>query len=401
MIDVQGDLLLPTLYPLANQAVTFGREWMAVHARPTFSEYEVPFYAARLLTAYVSALTIRDATSSYTPASFWHNLSRSDFDALFPRIVGAAPSPMPFESTAPSAEAESASPPVKRVANRKLAGGAIALASAGVLTWLMFGAGQESKRDQRQQALTPATQAAPVVAANASAAPVVSVSAAPAAPASAFHVTVASAGPVVARAYPAASDPVAAKVTNSVAPDVVSAGPLLCRTISSVVRAAPQSSKIAEKGEVKVAAAQSKANEIYPAPSRVATKPLRTTREAGVEQLCRKRRGAGASSNSARAVAYDRLIALRAPQANATRASRVAAVPVVVHQQGKPAAQPASRTMSVAEMYNMLQHSPTLDDNSSLTHAASRGRVQAGDASNAGVQLSKQRVTDAPGEFMK
>jgi hypothetical protein len=57
--------------------------------------------------------------------------------------------------------------------------------------------------------------------------------------------------------------------------------------------------------------------------------------------------------------------------------------------------------MSVAEMYNMLQHSPTLDDNSSLTHAASRGRVQAGDASNAGVQLSKQRVTDAPGEFMK
>jgi hypothetical protein len=57
--------------------------------------------------------------------------------------------------------------------------------------------------------------------------------------------------------------------------------------------------------------------------------------------------------------------------------------------------------MSVAEMYDMLQHSPTLDDNSSLARSGPRGRAQAGNASSAGVQLSKRRVTDAPGEFMK
>jgi hypothetical protein len=57
--------------------------------------------------------------------------------------------------------------------------------------------------------------------------------------------------------------------------------------------------------------------------------------------------------------------------------------------------------MSVAEMYNMLQHSPTLDDNSSLARSASRSHTSAGDAANANVQLSKQRVTDAPGDFTK
>ncbi|MDR5751281.1 MULTISPECIES: hypothetical protein [unclassified Caballeronia] len=408
MIDVQGDLLLPTLYPLANLAASFGHEWTAVHARPVFSEYEVPFYAARLLTAYVSALTIRDVTSLYTPASLWHNFPRPDFDAFIGRLTGgAAPSPVPFESTASDAAAPSAIPPVKRVASRKLAGGAIALASAGALAWLMFGTEHGPKRDEQPQAITPAAQAAPVVAehaaaaAPASAAPIVSVSAAPASAASALHMGAASAGPVVARAFPAATDPVAAKATNSVARDVASAVPSLSSKTSSPARVLHKSSKIAAKSEVKTAAAHSRASEIYPAPSHVTTKSLRATREARVDQHRGKRRGADASANSARAVAYDRLIATRDAQADATRISRRAAVPLVVHQDAKPAAPPASRTMSVAEMYDMLQHSPTLDDNSSLARSGPRGRVQAGNASSAGVQLSKQRVTDAPGEFMK
>jgi hypothetical protein len=405
MIDVQGDLLLPTLYPLANQAASFGREWMAVHARPVFSEYEVPFYAARLLTAYVSALTIRDATSSYTPASLWHNLSRPDFDALLGRLTGgAASSPVPFESIASGVAAPSAIPPVKRVASRKLAGGAIALASAGALSWLMFGTEHGPKRDEQPQAITPATQAAPVVAEHAappSATPVVSVSAAPASVASSLHMAAASAGPVVARAFPAANDPVAAKATNSVARDVVSAAPSLSSKTSSPARALPKSSKFAAKSEVKTAAKHSKASEVYPAPSHVTTKSLRATREASVDQHRGKRRVADASANPVRAVAHDRLTATRDAQADATRISRRAAVPVAVHQDDKPAAPPASRTMSVAEMYDMLQHSPTLDDNSSLARSGPRGRAQAGNASSAGVQLSKQRVTDAPGEFMK
>ena len=155
MIDVQGNLLLPTLYPLANQAVTFGREWASTHARPVFSEYEVPFYAAKLLTAYVSALSIREATFPYAPANLWNKLSRTDFEAFMPRAAAAsfataaaAPAPAAFEPFTADAQGRSAIPPAKRPGNRKLAGGAIALAGVGLLAWLMFGTEHGPKVDE-------------------------------------------------------------------------------------------------------------------------------------------------------------------------------------------------------------------------------------------------------------
>ncbi|SAL47877.1 hypothetical protein AWB67_02139 [Caballeronia terrestris] len=179
MIDVQGDLLLPTLYPLANQAVTFGREWASAHARPAFSEYEVPFYAAKLLTAYVSALTLRDSPYAYAPSNLWNKLSRTEFEAFMPRATAAAiTSAAASKATAPFEpfEADSDGPrvvaPVRRQVNRKLVGGAIALASVGLLAWLMFGAGRRartkadepnSRRPRRQRQRPPRRRATPLL----------------------------------------------------------------------------------------------------------------------------------------------------------------------------------------------------------------------------------------------
>jgi hypothetical protein len=385
MIDVQGHLLLPTLYPLANQAVSFGREWASTHARPVFSEYEVPFYAAKLLTAYVSALSIREATFPYAPANLWHKLSRTDFEAFLPRAAAASfatAAPASFEPFTADARRRSAIPPAKRPGNRKLAGGAIALAGVGLLAWLMFGTEHgpkvdESTRTQPMQAATP--------------------------------VVPASAAQAVARAYPAATEPVVAKVTNSVAqraPDSVS---VLPKTTQATVRAtagavvAPVVSQQATRtGSAKTGVvsqrSKSNADEVYPAPSRKAAKAVRTSRRAGIEQLRGQRRSA---ATSARNAAYDRLVAVRDADANTQGAYRQPAQSAT-RQTEAPVARSAARPqMSVAEMYNMLQHSPTLDDNSSLARSASRSHASAGEAANANVQLSKQRVTDAPGDFTK
>ena len=183
MIDVQGDLLLPTLYPLANQAVTFGREWASAHARPAFSEYEVPFYAAKLLTAYVSALALRDSPYPYAPSNLWNKLSRTDFEAFMPRATAASitsaaavKAAAPFEPFAADSDGPRVVAPVRRQDNnRKLVGGAIALASVGLLAWLMFGVGptrkDESGRAELTQAATPASTSAATPAAPASYAP--------------------------------------------------------------------------------------------------------------------------------------------------------------------------------------------------------------------------------------
>ena len=389
MIDVQGHLLLPTLYPLANQAVTFGREWASTHARPVFSEYEVPFYAAKLLTAYVSALSIREATFPYAPANLWHKLSRTDFEAFMPRAAAAAfataaaaPAPAAFEPFTADAHRRSAIPPAKRPGNRKLAGGAIALAGVGLLAWLMFGAEHSPKVDE-------STRTRPMQAAT----PVVPISAAQ----------------VVARAYPAATEPVVAKVTNSVAQGAPAPVSVLPKATQATVRAtagavvAPVDSQQAMRtGSIRTGVvsqrSKSNADEVYPAPSRKATKAVRTSRRAGIEQLRGKRRGA---ATSARNAAYDRLVAVRDADANTQGAYR-RPTQSATRQTEAPVARPAARPqMSVAEMYNMLQHSPTLDDNSSLARSASRNHASAGDAANANVQLSKQRVTDAPGDFTK
>ena len=79
MVVVQGDLLLPTLFPLASMPnAVYGEEWTLPGTRPALTEYEIPFYAARFLTAYISPLSLRNDRFPYTPASLWGKFKRSD-----------------------------------------------------------------------------------------------------------------------------------------------------------------------------------------------------------------------------------------------------------------------------------------------------------------------------------
>jgi hypothetical protein len=77
LVVVQGDLLLPTLFPLAGMPnAIYGEEWTLTGVRPALTEYEIPFYAARFLTAYVSPLSLRNDRFPYTPASLWGKFKR-------------------------------------------------------------------------------------------------------------------------------------------------------------------------------------------------------------------------------------------------------------------------------------------------------------------------------------
>lgn len=415
MIDVQGNLLLPTLYPLSNQAVTFGREWASAHARPAFSEYEVPFYAAKLLTAYVSALALRDSPYPYAPSNLWNKLSRTEFEAFMPRataasVTSAAPAKAaaPFEPFAADLAGPRVVAPIKRQDNSKLVGGAIALASVGLLAWLMFGVGPTRKDESGRAELTH------------TATPASTPTATPAAPA--------SYAPATASAFPAANEPVVPKVVEAAKP--VAAIPVdlttqseaapVSKSVPASASASVPASRLAvsanagagavaepETADLKAVASQrpkSKADDIYPVTSRGTKKALRTSRQSGIEALRSKQRGSATSANSTRDAAYDRLVAMRESddvieQDNAYRRPARAAA----RQPEAPAARAdAQQGLSVAEMYNMLQHSPTLDDNSSLARSGSHGRASAFEPSSGGnVRLSKERVTDAPGDFTK
>jgi hypothetical protein len=139
LVVVQGDLLLPTLFPLAGMPnAIYGEEWTLTGVRPALTEYEIPFYAARFLTAYVSPLSLRNDRFPYTPASLWGKFKRNDeIDHASQGVApipanatpqAAEPAPFAFEPfTAPDDHRVKA-PAANHDHRKQLAGGAIALA---------------------------------------------------------------------------------------------------------------------------------------------------------------------------------------------------------------------------------------------------------------------------------
>lgn len=152
MVVVQGDLLLPTLFPLASMPnAVYGEEWTLTGTRPCLTEYEIPFYAARFLTAYVSPLSLRNDRFPYTPASLWGKFKRNDevnqaaqgVD-VSPIVVDAAPqavepAPFAFEPFAAPDDRHVKAPAANNVHHKQLAGGAIALGCAAFIAWALFG----------------------------------------------------------------------------------------------------------------------------------------------------------------------------------------------------------------------------------------------------------------------
>jgi hypothetical protein len=172
MVVVQGDLLLPTLFPLAGMPnAVYGEEWTLTRARPALTEYEIPFYAARFLTAYISPLSLRDERFPYTPASLWGKFKRNDtvnhaevgVGVGIPPVTenAASPEPAPFAFepfTAPD-DRHVKAPASNNDHRKQLAGGAIALACAAFIAWALFGTkiGHQDAETQEPKVVLNAT----------------------------------------------------------------------------------------------------------------------------------------------------------------------------------------------------------------------------------------------------
>ncbi|BBU28158.1 hypothetical protein BTHE68_18920 [Burkholderia sp. THE68] len=151
LIVVEGNLRLPTLRALTDPLLNFGFEWSPIRSRPAQSQFEYALFAARLDTAYVPALALSDRRSPYRPASLWAVFAR---DHLPPAMLSllAVPQttthaddfraePIHLEVGAPAA--------ARRHGFSKPVATAIAAACGVLIVWLLFGLGPGSTRNTR------------------------------------------------------------------------------------------------------------------------------------------------------------------------------------------------------------------------------------------------------------
>ncbi|SAL34441.1 hypothetical protein [Caballeronia concitans] len=158
LIAIEGNLRLPPLRALANPSLTFGREWSPARTRPVRSHSEVPITAARFETAYVEPLSVRDGESPYRAANIWGMFSegRSHRKPIQPtqtEAVSAKPAahdderkeprlgPVPIQlgvKAPAAASAATAAAQGRYGFLHKPVKGAIALACAALIAWLLF-----------------------------------------------------------------------------------------------------------------------------------------------------------------------------------------------------------------------------------------------------------------------
>ena len=394
LVVVQGDLLLPTSYPLAGMPnAVYGEEWTLKSARPALTEYEIPFYAARLLTAYISPLSIRNERFPYTPASLWGKFRRNDEPLQSAANISpvtndatpqaAAPAPFVFEPFTAPDDRHVNRQPDHRDRRKQLAGGAIALACAAFIAWALFGTKIGHHEPEIQMAkvvvnATPTIEPAPdsvkapatsvaTVAVAASVSPVAS-------SATAIAALPAVQKPVIANvnSKPAASTSVIASNSRPAAIDTVSERATKSRTVAQ----APELDRSKTKGKAKSVASGK--------------------REAHRYEVVHRQRGHDYQGAPVyRSSAYDAPLAAPGRRTASREDSR---------------ASTASSSLSVADMYNMLAHSAVLDDNSGPTRQTIRavpvaspraGSGSSGDTSNWNSGMSQNRVTDAPAQFSK
>lgn len=248
MVVVQGDLLLPTLFPLAGMPnAVYGEEWTLTGTRPALTEYEIPFYAARFLTAYVSPLSLRNDRFPYTPASLWGKFKRSDEvnhaeqGVAVPLVPvneapqAAEPAPFAFEPFTASDDRHVKAPAANNDHHKQLAGGAIALACAAFIAWALFGT-KIGHQDTETQIPAVVLSATPTIK--------------PAPESETIHASAASSATVVvASASPSTGASAAAKTTASaVAADaaktVASAGAPATRSAAAAIVASPAVQKL-------------------------------------------------------------------------------------------------------------------------------------------------------------
>lgn len=413
MVVVQGDLLLPTLFPLAGMpSAIYGEEWTLTGTRPSLTEYEIPFYAARFLTAYVSALSLRNDRFPYTPASLWGKFKRNDevdhvaqgVDAP-PIVIGDAPQAVEpvsfaFEPFTASDDRQGKAPAANDDHHKQLAGGAIALACAGFIAWVLFGTKIDHQDTEMHQSkvvlsatpvVTPASDSEPTHRAGAPSATVVV--AATSAPAKTSTTTAAS-------IEASASRPAAIAALPSVQKPVVISG-------------------ASQPPVKKDSATSTNAIASHDRPAAPRTVSERATKLQPVAQK-HERHGAKAKAKSKRDARRYEVIHRRkgheylgAPVYRSTGHEAPIASPgrrTLARDYTRP--NTANSSLSVTDMYNMLAHSAVLDDNSGASRQSVRAapgetaalpprRASAGETPSWNSDLNQRRVTDTPSYISK
>ena len=428
MVVVQGDLLLPTLFPLASMPnAVYGEEWTLPGTRPALTEYEIPFYAARFLTAYISPLSLRNDRFPYTPASLWGKFKRSDEinhaeqGLSVPPIPvnetprAAEPAPFAFEPFTASDDRHVKAPAANNDHHKQLAGGAIALACAAFIAWALFGTkfGHQDTETQKPAVVLSAT-------------PTVK----PIADSETIHASDASsATAVVASASPPAGTSAsngASKVASTAVKTAASAGASAARSATAAIAALPAVQKAVDlsgaQGNSKPLARTVTSASTMAGDGRASAPDAISERATKVRTVAQpvERHGSKAKAKSRRdAHRYEVMHRrhgheyLGAPVYRSTGHEAPLASPghrTLTRADARD--NPASSSLSVTDMYNMLAHSAVLDDNSGAPRQPVRvapreaaalpsPRSSASDAPNWNADLSQRRVTDTPSQFSK
>lgn len=429
MVVVQGDLLLPTLYPLAGMPnAVYGEEWTLTLARPALTEYEIPFYAARFLTAYISPLSLPNERFPYTPASLWGKFKRNDLmmqtgpnaspaasDQAAPAVT--EPAAFAFEPfTAPDDRMVRTKPANDR--RKQAAGGAIALACAAFIAWALFGT--RFGHQNPEQPVVVALNATPAAKQATDATPAI-VAAAPSvasAVLSTAHSGQAAVATVAPDSFPAATSlkpstvaaaAVPALQTASIpvvaAPAIVASSATAKLSANATAIAANSASNGASNGalngsgntsaRVKKPLVVAQVSEPGRVKSHVKTKRATALadREARSYEVVQRRHG-----HEYRGTPVYRSSGFDAPLASPGRRA---------HLRDEVRTTASGSSLSVAEMYNMLAHSAVLDDNSGASRQTVRAtslatpRSGSSDSSNWSSDISQRRVTDPGSQFLK
>ncbi|MDN7181888.1 hypothetical protein M0D69_28545 [Caballeronia sp. SEWSISQ10-4 2] len=394
LVVVQGDLLLPTLFPLAGMPnAIYGEEWTLSGMRPALTEYEIPFYAARFLTAYVGPLSLRNDRFPYTPASLWGKFKRNDEIVHASQGVppipanatpqAAEPAPFAFEPFTASDDHHVKAPAANHDHRKQLAGGAIALACAALIAWALFGTkiGHQDAETQKTKLVLSAT---PVVK------PMPNSETAHASGASNATVAVASASSASA---PLAATTIAA-LPAAQKPVVVSQASGSSKPLASTIASHDQSATLNTASD-----RATKPPTIAQTVERNGSKAkAKSKRDAHRNEVVHRQHGHEYQGAPVyRSAGHETRLALPGRRTLTREHTRANA---------------GDSSLSVTDTHSMLAHSAVLDDNSGASHQPVRAaprepasipspRSSASDTPSWNSDLSQRRVTDTPSQFSK
>ncbi|WP_321800205.1 hypothetical protein [Caballeronia sp. J97] len=147
LIVVEGNLRLPTLHALTDPSLNYGFQWLPAPTRPVQSRSEFALFAARFVTAYVPAVGLSDVDSPYRTASLWGVFAKEEIPRAMLHLTqglhakvdadGARPDPIHLSVGTPAA--------ARKIRFSKPVVTAIAAASSVFIVWLLFRQGPASQ----------------------------------------------------------------------------------------------------------------------------------------------------------------------------------------------------------------------------------------------------------------